>query len=211
MSNTMPRGLRIHPMLPLMILVAAALAWHAGANTASQRAQATPTAVAVVDIVEVFDRLNERPVLEAQLQNRLTTRQAQVEEVRNRLRAIQEDIQNVHTPGTEAYYERVREFTELRAVAEARVRALEQIISIDQGTLRRELYHKITNAVARIAERDGIQLVIFDDSGFEIPAENATNQEVFRAIVTRGLVYKHSSIDITDRIVTLMNNEYTAP
>lgn len=201
---------RIHPMIPVMILLAAVLAWHAGANT-NTRPQAAPTTVATVDIVSVFERLNERPVLEEQLQARLTNRQAQVEEIRTRLRTLREDIQTVHTPGTDAYYERVREFTELNAVAEARVRALEQIISIDQGTLRRELYEKIRQAVTRIAERDGIQIVFFDDSGFEIPSENASNQEVFRAIVTKGVIYQHDSVDITDRVVTLMNNEYTAP
>lgn len=210
MPTPATQAARIHPMIPVMILLAAALAWHAGANTAT-RPQAAPTTVATVDIVAVFERLNERPVLEEQLQSRLTTRQAQVEEVRARLRSMQEDLQSVHTPGTEAYYERVREFTELRAVAEARVRALEQIISIDQGTLRRNLYEKVRRAVERIAERDAIQIVFFDDSGFEIPSENASSQEVFRAIVTKGIVYQHDSVDITDRVVTLMNNEYTAP
>lgn len=206
----MSQGMRTTALLPIMLVLAAAVAWQAGATSTAQRAAAQPTTVATVDIVEIFDQLTERPVLESQLQNRLKAREAQVEEIRARVRAIQEDIQTVHTPGTEAYYERVREFTEQRAVGEARVQALQQIISIDRGNIQRQLYQKIKAAIQKIAERDGIHLVHFDDSGFEIP-ENASNEDVMRAIVTKGVIYKHESVDITQRVITLMNNEYTAP
>jgi Skp family chaperone for outer membrane proteins len=208
----MPTGKRLTALLSLTVIAAAMLAWHAGANTA-QRPPAQPTAIATIDIVEVFDRLNERTVLEEQLQTRLAARQAQVEEVRRRLQSIREDLDPATSTlqaGTEAYYERLREFTEQRAVAEARVRALEQIISIDRGTVRTRLYDKIRDAITRIAERDGLDAVLFDDSAFPLP-ENAGEDEVVRNIVTRSVIYRHESIDITERVITLMNNEYTAP
>lgn len=207
-TNSPLRGL-----IPAILVLAAALAWHAGANSNVQRPPAQPTAVATIDIVEIFENLKERQVLEAQLQERLRTRQAQLEEVTRRLRALQEDL-NPETGtirrGTDAYYERLRELTEQRAVGQARSQALQQIISIDQGNLRRQLYEKVAAAVRKIAERDGLDLVLFDDSKFEIP-ENASNDEVYRAIVTKGIIYKHPTIDITQRVITLMNNEYTAP
>ena len=65
-------------------------------------------------------------------------------------------------------------------------------------------------AVTKIAERDSIDIVLFDDSGFEIPS-NAADNDVFRAIVTKGVIYTHPTVDLTQRVITLMNNEYTAP
>lgn len=200
-------------MLPVILVLAAAMAWHAGAATEANRPPAQPTASATVDIVRVIDELEERAVLESQLESRIRARQAQLNEINERLNAIQRDLDPETAtliPGTDEYTERVREFMEQRAVAEARRNALTQIISIDRGALRRQLFQKISAAVGKIAERDGIDLVVLDDSVFPIP-ENASNDDVFRSIITKGVIYRHESIDITDRVVTLMNNEYTAP
>lgn len=212
----MPRPDRSAATLPVMLVLAAATAWHAGANTATStvnRPPAQPTASATVDIVRIIDELEERTVLESQLEARIKARQAQLDEIRTRLTGIQRDLDPETAtlrPGTDEYKERVREFMEQRAVAEARRTALEQIISIDRGALRRQLFEKIRGAVGKIAERDGIDLVVLDDSVFPIP-ENAGGDDVFRAIITKGVIYRHDSIDITDRVITLMNNEYTAP
>jgi outer membrane protein len=201
---------RINTLLPVMLILAAALAWHAGASTATMRPPAQPTAVATLDIVTVFEQLNERSTLESQLKNRVEKRQSQLDEINKSIQAIQADLETTLKPGTDEYKERVRQFMEQRAVAEARRTALQQIISIDQGAMRRQLYTKIQDAVKRIAERDGIDIVIFDDSVLPVP-EDASDNDVYRTIITKGIIYRHDSIDLTQRVITLMNNEYAAP
>ena len=201
---------RINTLLPVMIVLAAAMAWHAGASTAAIRPPAQPTAVATIDIVTVFEQLNERTTLEGQLKARVEKRQAQLDEINKSIQAIQADLETTLKPGTDEYKERVRQFMEQRAVAEARRNALAQIISIDQGALRRQLYTKIQDAVERIAERDGIDIVIFDDSVLPVP-EDASDNDVYRTIITKGIIYRHDSTDLTQRVITLMNNEYAAP
>lgn len=202
---------QIRAFLPVMLVLTAAVAWHAGAtnstNASIARPPAQPTATATIDIVEVFEQLNERETLEAQLRSRVESRQAQLEEINTRIQSIQSDLETTLKPGTDEYKEKVREFMEQRAVAEARRNALQQIISIDQGALRRQLYTKIEAAIKKIADRDGIDLVILDDSGFPIP-EDASDNDVYRAIITKGVIYRHDSIDLTQRVITLMNNEY---
>ncbi|RMH24802.1 MAG: OmpH family outer membrane protein [Planctomycetota bacterium] len=201
---------RINTLLPVMLILAAALAWHAGASTATMRPPAQPTTVATLDIVTVFEQLNERSTLEAQLKTRVEKRQSQLDEINKAIQAIQADLETTLKPGTDEYKERVRQFMEQRAVAEARRTALQQIISIDQGAMRRQLYTKIQDAVKRIAERDGIDIVIFDDSVLPVP-EDASDNDVYRTIITKGIIYRHNSIDLTQRVITLMNNEYAAP
>lgn len=204
---------RLAVLLPLILVLAAALAWRAGAGTAAARQPAEPTSVATIDIVEIFDKLNERAVLEADLKARNEARQSTLDESKKILDAIRADLDpdtGTLKPGTDAHRERVREFMEQQAVAEARTAALRQIVSIDQGTLQRQLYQKVAAAVAKVAARDGVDIVLFDDSLFPIH-ENEPSENVYRSIITKSVIYRNASADITQRVITLMNNEYTAP
>ncbi len=207
----MLKASRLNTFLPIMLILAAAIAWHAGANTAVQRPPAQPTAVATIDIVEIFERLNERTHLEAQLETRRKAREAQLAEVKARVDSIQNNIETVHPRGSDASKEAIREFMEQRAVLEARAAALTQIMSIDRGNIRRQLFEKVIVSVKKIAERDNIDIVILDDSGFSLPDNNVTDNDIYRAIVTKSVLYAHPTVDLTDRVITLMNNEFTAP
>jgi len=191
----------------LIILLGAAFVFKADAT--SSRPPAQPTAIAVVDIMNVLEGLNERSVLEGQLENRMKARQEQLDEIVKQLENLDSDIADI-TRGTDAYREKLREGYELQAVAKARNEALSKIVSIDTGSVMAGLYAKIEAAISDIADREGYDIVLFDDSSFEVPDE-AANQDVIRAIITKSIVYRHDSIDITSQVVTLMNNEYSAP
>lgn len=203
------RATRTNPILIALcaLTITAAFAWRAGAT--AQRPPAQPVAVATVDIVEIINGLEEREVLENDLTRRLETRQAQVDEVVEELKVLDADIKEL-VPGTDAQRDKIREAMEKRAVVEARRKALSQIVSIDMGTVMAGLYGKVENAIERIAEREGLDIVLMDDSRFPLP-ENAPDSEVYRAIITKGVFYRHDSIDITNQVITLMNNEFSAP
>jgi len=199
-----------HTLLTLAgiaMLLCAAFVLRANANSARPPAQAT--AVAIVDIVDIIAGLNEREVLEGQLNSRMESRQSQLDEVVEALKVLEADIQML-TPGTDEHREKLQEGIEKQALAKTRREVLSQIVSIDMGNVMAELYKKIEMAVNQIAEREGYDIVFFDDSKFELP-QDAPNADVYRAIITKSVVYRHDSIDITDQVITLMNNEYSAP
>ncbi|MBO6739974.1 MAG: OmpH family outer membrane protein [Phycisphaerales bacterium] len=201
-------GRTLHPLIPALLVLIAALAWQAGANSANTtRPPAQPTAVATVDIVTIFDQLTELKDLEAKLEQRRTSSQADLEEVNTRLKTISADLEAM-TRGTEDYKNKVKDAMELQAVLKARSEALNQILSIERGSMTRDLYNKVSDAISRISDREGYDVVLFDDSTFIVP-ENAAYQDVYRAIVTRSLMYRHDSVDITNQVVSLMNSEYT--
>ena len=64
----------IHPLIPALAILIAALAWQAGAN--ATRPPAPATAVATVDIVKIIEQLKEREVREDQLEENKNVRQA---------------------------------------------------------------------------------------------------------------------------------------
>ncbi|MBL4808755.1 MAG: OmpH family outer membrane protein [Phycisphaerales bacterium] len=191
----------------LAILLGAAFVFQANAN--STRPPAQPTAIAVVDIMNIIDGLNERTVLEGQLEARMEARQEQLNEVVKQLEALDADIQ-ILEPGTDAYREKFQEGMEKQALAETRRKILSQLVSIDTGSVMAGLYTKIETAIHDIADREGYDIVLFDDSSFGLP-DGAPNPDVIRAIITKSVVYRHDSIDITQQVITLMNNEYSAP
>lgn len=191
----------------LAMLLIAALVWRAEA--VASRPPAQPTAIAVVDIVDIINGLTEREVLEAQLNTRMENRQSQLDEVVEELRVLEADIQML-TRGTDEHREKLQEYLEKRAVLDARRKALSEIVSIDMGNVMAGLYVKVEIAIKDISEREGFDIVLLDDSAFPIP-ENAPDPDVYRAIITKSVVYRHDSIDITQQVITLMNNEFSAP
>lgn len=200
----------IHPMIPALCVLLAALAWQAGARSSNTaRPPATPTATATVDIVTIFDQLKERETRESELEGRKAKSQQQLDDVKNQLRTITEDLKMLDR-STDEYKNKIREAMEMQAIIKARGEALNQILSIDRGNIIREMYTKVSDAVRRIAEREGYDTVLFDDSLFPIP-EDVPYNDVFRAIVTKSVIYHHPATDITDQVVKLMNSEFTVP
>jgi len=193
--------------MPALAVLVAAFAWQAGANSARPPAQ--PTAVATVDVVEIIDKLEERKVLEANLEARKKDRQDQLNEVTKQIEVLKADLDSMKK-GTDEYKDKIREALETQAVAKARKDALDQILSMDRGNVSREMYNKISDAITRIADRESYDIVLFDDSLFPI-AEDVPFPDVFRSIISRSVIYRHEGVDITDQVITLMNNEFTAP
>lgn len=204
-TNTLTRY--TGPALLAAILLATALAWRADAGS---RPPATPTAVATIDIVTILDQLEERNVLEARLQASLGERQQQLEELRKRLENTQADLETLDQQ-TPAYREKVRELLELRNLAQTRRQILEQIISVERAELLRSLYDKIAISIGRVADRDGWDVVLLDDSAFPLPQGDVSDRDIERNIVSRGVIHRHDSVDITADVIQLMNNEFNAP
>tara|TARA_R110002072_G_scaffold42064_5_gene117624 strand:- start:69665 stop:70309 length:645 start_codon:yes stop_codon:yes gene_type:complete len=206
-THTKPSMISRFSMIPAAAVLLAAFAWQAGAN--ASRPPAQPTAIATVDIVSIIDKLEERLVREAELEQSKASRQAQLDEVIENLKAIQADLEFLEQ-GTNERKEKIRQAMETQAVVKARGDALNQILSIDRGNVTKEMYGKITEAISRIADREGYDIVLFDDSLFSVPSD-VPFADVYRSIVTKSVIYKHESVDITEQVITLMNNEYTAP
>lgn len=189
-----------------LAFAALAAAFSAGATATTMRPPAQPTAVATVDLVAVLEGLSEKTVLEQRLEQSLADRQKQLDTVVEQIRTAQADLETLKA-GTAGHREKVRQILELRAVADARRNALQQIISIEKGEMLQGIYAKITAAIAKLSERQGLDLVLLDDSAFPLPA-NASDRDIERAILTRSIIHRHNALDITQQVVQLMNNEF---
>ena len=198
--------LRVPAML-LALVLTATFAWQAAANS---RPPATPTAVATVDLVQILDGLEERTVLDEQLRVSLNERRDQLQNLVKERDDAQADLETL-SKQTPEYREKVRQFVELRNLVDTRRQILEQIISVERADLLRTLYGKISESIARIADRDGWDVVLMDDSAFPLPQGDVSDRDIERSIVSKSILYRHESVDITGDIIQLMNNEFSAP
>lgn len=203
---------RLSVVVALGVIVLGTTAWRAGATSAAKRPPATPTALAVVNLPSVLERLAERTVRQTELDDSAKSRQAQLDVLTQRIKAVEADLHpdtGTVKPGTKEYRDKVIELRELQVSVEARFKLLNQVLSFERGAVLRDLYLKIEVAVGKIAERDGYDLVMLDDTDFEIPQE-AGQDDMNRAILSRSMLYSHASIDISDQVVRLLNNEFQA-
>lgn len=180
-----------------------------GNGTAAAQASADATKVATIDIRALLTSLDERDDQIMRMEKAAESRRTEIEDVNNRLKTIQGDLEQMKK-GTEQYREKVRQFRESSALLEARVKVLEQIMSIESAQLLRDLYAKVDDTIKKIAERDGYDLVILDRSGVQIPEGDLSEQQVSEVILARTVVYAGPKVNITDQVVSVMNNEYRA-
>lgn len=197
--------------LMLGAAVLGSAAWHAGAS-AAHRQPAAPTATAVVNLPNILEALAEREVRQRELDGSAQGRQAQLDALTERIKGIEADLDpesGTLKPGTSQYREKVIELRELQVSIEARFKLLNQVLSFERGAVLHDLYRKIEVAVAQIAERDGYHLVLLDDTDFSIP-EEAGQDDMNRAILSRAMLYSHPATDISEQVITLLNNEFQA-
>lgn len=179
----------------------------ATASSEARVAQAAPTAIAVVDLERVMLGLEEKKTRESDMQQQIKSHQATLDELKKQLDSLDQQLKLI--PETERAKRREirqKQF-ETAATAEARKRMLEDRIGLDTGEILREMYVKINDAVGRIARKDGWDLVVLDNRSIKIP-ETVTSREINFIIQSRTVLHAADRVDITNDVITLMNNEY---
>lgn len=182
------------------------LAVRADANAA--QAAKTPAVIAVVDLAKLLDGLDERAVLEQQLETGIAARRAQLEELAKQISDLRKGLE-IEPQGTPVYREKVRQLLELDAQARVRREALDTISTVEKGTSLIDLYRKIAAAAESVAVREGYDAVFVDDSSMELPPQ-PTEPQALQIILARRLLFTADRLDITDLLRTQMNNDFAA-
>ncbi len=108
--------------------------------------------------------------------------------------------------------ERVRmtaELAEKRQLLKIRSEGFSAQIDVINAQIIRELYGKVTKAIEEFAKREGYTMVLLDDRGIELSPQMSSDA-VNQVILNKRILFADGSVDITERIATVMNNEYAA-
>lgn len=186
-----------------ILLVAAAWAHTAGVF-------ATPTAVAVVDIGELRSSLNELKVLLGQVDAKFAAHNQELELKRQELAAMNTRLNEEGPTMTEdEQNDSTAELYRLDTRIKADENIFGQLRQIDELRIMKMVQAKIDDATKRVAARDGWNIVLLDTSGIDVVGQDS-RQKMDSAIYQRSVIYAAPDVDITNEVLTLMNNEYEA-
>ncbi len=164
--------------------------------------------VAVIDVDGVLrqlqergDRLNDLRALDTQLVAQLQEHVAKVKQLDNELQVL--------PPSSPEYAETRLKLQEAMVVAEFQEKAAQGRLATREKDIMVVMFNKIAEATARYAAREGIDVVLANDQSIELSTEQSMAQ-VQTILGTRKLIYAENQLDITDDVVTMMNNEYRA-
>ena len=187
----------------MILLIAAAWAHTAGVF-------ATPTAVAVVDIGELRSSLNELKVLLAQIDAKFAARNQELDLKRQELAAMQARLEEEGPTMTEdEQNDSSADIYRLDTRINADDNIYGQLLQIDGLRIMKMVQTKIDDATRRVASRDGWNIVLLDTSGINVVGQDSM-QKMDSAIFQRSVIYATPAVDITNEVLTLMNNEYEA-
>jgi outer membrane protein len=200
-------------LLAVVTVAALATAREAEARRVAAEAHAAamaapPVAVATVDVAKVFDKLNENADWQIQIRNlassygeELRARQSELEKLLKELEAVTEPARRNELADD---------------IAMKRLR-LEEWARLKQGEVDRErslmwqsMYRAIRDEARKVAESEGYQLVVVDDSQTEVRPSREVKapleEQVKQQIASLRMLYAAPTIDISDKVVVRINN-----
>ena len=177
--------------------------------SALSRKPASPTSVAVVDWIAITDKANEWAEMAAQISKIGDDLRAEDSNMQKALADLKESI-SVLPAGSESQQREQDKYVIQSLQHEAWTKFAENKLNSEKARRQVRMYNKITTAVAKIADRDGWQIVLWDDSRSKQPDE-AKLADAAEVIGRRQVLYsRKDAVDITDEVILLLNNEFNA-
>lgn len=188
-------------------LAAAALVVGALAMTGvAQVTKAKPTAIAVVDIQKVFNSLEEKLQIDADLRSKGEKLEKEGQGKIESIKSLEAELNKLVAPGTPAFAGKQEQY-EREAIELQTWREFQQRKFAREGSVQlQNLYRKILDAVARAAQQGGYDLVLFKEP--EPDFRNVKPEAVLSIIQARKVLWANEGMELTDQVTTMMNNEF---
>jgi Skp family chaperone for outer membrane proteins len=169
---------------------------------------APPVAVATVDVAKVFEKLKENADWDILIRNLATSF---TEELRARQTELEKLLKEL-----EGITDAAKRSELADDIAMKRLR-LEEWARLKQGELDRErslkwqsMYRSIREESRKVAESEGYQLVLVDDSqtavGAKTQVKASLEEQVVQQIASLRVLYAAPTVDISDKVVVRINN-----
>lgn len=210
--NTMTDRFTRHSLgiacVAIAIGLVSVVSWRAGASDANPSSVAAPSSIAIVDVEKALNQLTELADLNKNLADRVAVRQKNLDDLKSQIEDLNGKLELLADNDEENRRELRAKIYELTETANARAKVYQSLINIEKGEIIRPLYLKLVDAINETAQRNGYDLVLFDDRTIKVP--NDTDANVNVTIQQKRILYASDAIDITDQIISLMNNKYAA-
>ncbi|GAB5497669.1 MAG: hypothetical protein Phyf2KO_27490 [Phycisphaerales bacterium] len=188
------------------LLIVASLAAALGAGIASSRL--APTTVAVLDIDRLSAEMDEFKVPSEEFQAKQASRREELRSIQTRISSIAEELELIPDDDQDARINKLTEQVRLDSEFKALQQMFQQASDLEQAQLFKSMFDRIEAGAAQIAQRDGIDIVLVDDRVFTLSPNNRAAQSA--ALESKKLLFANETVDITDELLTMLNNEFNA-
>lgn len=192
--------------IPLALLLTAALGL---ALTPAAASAQTAQKVAVVNVGKVFNSMQEKKEIQQKLETETEKLQSDNKTHQAELQQMQEMIRNGPKPGTQQYDDLVHQLDEKTAQYAAEFKVHQVELTRSQTRQLKELYDKISDAVANLAKQQGISLVIAENQPeFPNDVSDMNPDTLSQMINQRNVMFVSPDIDLTAQVVTQLDAQY---
>ena len=202
-----PGNLRFINLRFEALVVVALVAGLAGYAMRPQAVESTPTRVGTINLDKVYASIDRYAALQASFKTAAEELDGRVKAAEARVKELEAELDSFQ-PGSDAQAAAIQKLQ--AAVAE--YRAIEQFASakreVELARAFRETYVAIKDASRRLAERDGYDYVMLDDSVVELDPTNAAR--TVQQIAARKFIYASPKSDVTEALIALMNEDWKA-
>ena len=187
----------------LTVLATCFIAWQTQAN--KWFVPAEPTVTVSVDFEKVFSSLEERAFEEAKVQAIIEEMNADIERRRQEIADYDQEFE-LYEQGSDKWHELLQQ---------QQLKVLEYQAQVEYGNLRknRELskgtrlvYEHIRQASAELAEQNGWDYVIVNDTAIAFPEGDDVDMGL--EISSRRILFANPALDVTDALIEYMNNSF---
>lgn len=188
--------------------IAAMLMWRPlDARTPSQ-SQPRPGSIATVDLGRVLDRLNESADWDMRLRSLSANITAEFQSRQAALEARWREAEGIASEAERRAALEEMALQRLRFEEWGRMKQVE--VDRERSLKWQSLYRAIREEAGRLAESQGYELVVVNDSLGPISvsrdSEASQEQQVLQQILNRRLLHAAKSTDITEQLIVRMNN-----
>jgi Skp family chaperone for outer membrane proteins len=169
-----------------------------------------PTRVGLVDLAKLMNSMQELKDRNDLTLSRGKSMQEDLTKLADQIKAIDTELKDVIPKDDKAKrIERLAKKFELESTYDARGKAYQRMIDLDHGDILSDLYPKTMESIKNFANREGFDFILLDDRSIVLP-EAGTVKDYNEAIQRKRILFAKDGMDVTDQLVTIMNNEYSA-
>jgi Skp family chaperone for outer membrane proteins len=203
---------------PRVGFAAAALSLSMLAGFSLRSVTATPASLApaapvvgMVDLERLVNGLNELKDRNGLIAQKAEGWENEVKSLQTQLNKVENDIKEMPQGPTnrDAKAKLLEKRIELKGSFDAKSALYRELLGMEQGAVIRDLYLKVSIAAKEYSETNGFDLIMIDDRIIELP-EGGTNQQYNEIIRSKRVLFSKSTLDITEALMTKMNNQHAA-
>jgi Skp family chaperone for outer membrane proteins len=191
--------------ITIFLFAAATLSTAHAQTNRDPASPAKPPAIAVVDVQEAFNLLEEKAAIEADLRDMAAALEQQKQALQTQLRQLEADLE-ILPDGTPVKKQKLTEYEQTAIRLRVFVSHGQAKLTRERGVRIELLYRRLLEGVAAVAEANRLDLVLFKEPQPDFRGKDP--DQIAALIQVRKVLYHRDALDITRDVVNHLNGRH---